>query len=175
MRLTPEQALEAQLIDRETYRGMVHAARGHGGRGRKPPSPARGNARGRRDQDVEDAAHPQRILFDACQQRFPGWVESGRLCSEYKGAVPGRRFVLDVAFPEYRLAEEVDGWQYHGKRKTDFQRDRLRDRALTRQGWRVLRYFYAEIVEDAAGLADEVAEVIALIESERDRKSGLNR
>lgn len=53
--------------------------------------------------------------------------------------VVGRRvLVLDMAWPEHRIALEVDGWSAHGTR-TQFDRDRERDLLATRAGWRVLR------------------------------------
>ena len=53
--------------------------------------------------------------------------------------VVGKRvLVLDMAWPEHRVALEVDGWSVHGTR-TQFDRDRERDLLATRAGWRVLR------------------------------------
>lgn len=53
--------------------------------------------------------------------------------------VVGRRvLILDMAWPEHRVALEVDGWSAHGTR-TQFDRDRQRDLLTTRVGWRVLR------------------------------------
>lgn len=52
--------------------------------------------------------------------------------------VSGRVLVLDMAWPEHRVAVEVDGWSAHGTR-TQFDRDRERDLLATRAGWRILR------------------------------------
>lgn len=59
---------------------------------------------------------------------------------EHSPGIPGRRFRIDIAFPQALLAVEVDGWQHHGKYKADFVRDRLRQNLLTLHGWRILRY-----------------------------------
>lgn len=56
----------------------------------------------------------------------------------YQLVVGGRVLVLDMAWPEHRVAVEVDGWSAHGTR-TQFDRDRERDLLATRAGWRVLR------------------------------------
>lgn len=45
---------------------------------------------------------------------------------------------IDLAYPEYKIAIEVDGWAFHQSR-TSFELDRARDNDLTEAGWRVLR------------------------------------
>ncbi|WP_198034221.1 endonuclease domain-containing protein [Acidihalobacter ferrooxydans] len=67
---------------------------------------------------------------------------------QYRGAVAGRRFVLDAAIVQALIAIEVDGWQHHGRFLSDFKRDREKDRALTLAGWRVLRFTAGEIRGD---------------------------
>lgn len=59
---------------------------------------------------------------------------------EFEGAVPGRKFRIDIAFPAHRLALESDGWAYHGRFLGDFVRDRERQNLLCIHGWRVLRF-----------------------------------
>lgn len=53
-------------------------------------------------------------------------------------SVGGRRGYVDLAYPEHRVAIEVDSWRYHGDR-TAFERDRIKGNALVLAGWRVLR------------------------------------
>lgn len=60
------------------------------------------------------------------------------------------RYRFDVAFVEARLAIECDGWQYHGKHKADFERDRKKDRLATMEGWRLLRFTAREIMQESA-------------------------
>jgi hypothetical protein len=105
-----------------------------------------------------DGDLPQEKLWRACVKRWPSWVSEGKLVWEYLGAVPGRRFRLDIAFPhkDHKLAVEVDGWEHHGKYLSDFKRDRARDRALVRNGWRVLRFYAEEIHSDPAALTKEI-------------------
>ncbi len=47
----------------------------------------------------------------------------------------GRRFRLDTAWPELRIAAEADGRRWHSTRR-EFERDLLRSRAITAAGWR---------------------------------------
>lgn len=46
---------------------------------------------------------------------------------------------LDIAWPRFRLAVELDGWQFHQGHGA-FVADRQRDVALTTHGWTVLRF-----------------------------------
>lgn len=93
---------------------------------------------------------PQAILARAVQRRWPQAV------SEMAGAVTGRRFRVDIGFPEARLVVEVDGWQHHGRFKSDFERDRRRQNLLVLHGWRVLRFAAGEIHRDVAGILETI-------------------
>jgi very-short-patch-repair endonuclease len=50
-----------------------------------------------------------------------------------------RRCRIDLAYPDFRVAIEVDGWDAHRSR-TAFDRDRARENDLVVAGWRVLRF-----------------------------------
>ena len=53
--------------------------------------------------------------------------------------VAGRRYRLDFAYPEVKLAIEVDGFDPHNTR-TAFDKDRARANDLVAAGWTVLRF-----------------------------------
>lgn len=76
---------------------------------------------------------------------------------EFTDSVPGRRFRLDIAFPEQMLAIEVDGHKSHGKHRAGFEKDREKQNLLTLNGWRVLRFSGREIRQN-------IEEVISTIE-----------
>lgn len=57
-------------------------------------------------------------------------------------------FVVDALWPTQRLVVELDGLGSHLTRHA-FQADRERDRALTRAGYKVLRYTYADLTRYA--------------------------
>lgn len=82
---------------------------------------------------------PHEILWAAIIQEFP-FAEK-----EKEGIVPGRGFRADIAFPDQKISVEVDGWEWHGKHKGDFIRDRHRQNLFVLQGWRVLRYTAGQI------------------------------
>lgn len=75
---------------------------------------------------------------------------------EHEGAVPGRKYRIDIAFPETRLAVEVDGWSFHGKHKGDFTRDRERQNLLTLNGWRILRFTAGQIRSNLSSCVEQI-------------------
>jgi very-short-patch-repair endonuclease len=52
--------------------------------------------------------------------------------------VAGERYVLDFAWPDLKIAVEVDGFRYHAN-PTSYEKDRHRDNALGELGWIVIR------------------------------------
>ncbi len=58
--------------------------------------------------------------------------------------VAGRPVEIDFAWPDRRLAVELDGHATHATRK-GFERDRERDRALQAAGWRVVRVTWRQL------------------------------
>lgn len=90
---------------------------------------------------------PQALLWETCQRQLGGYGP----VAEFKGAVPHRKFRLDIAFPDHRLAVEVDGWQHHGKHLADHRKDRERIRLLALNGWRLLPFTAGEVLKDPLG------------------------
>jgi very-short-patch-repair endonuclease len=96
--------------------------------------------------DSEKGSKPQRQLWnllhvdDVCSQF--SWE------SDFVGAVPGRKFELDIACKALKIGTEIDGWLWHGKRKQDFLRDREKDYLLMLEGWQVLRIQAGLIYKD---------------------------
>lgn len=73
----------------------------------------------------------------------------------------GRRFRLDVAYPEHRLFIEGDGFGVHGTR-TAFEDDRWRQNLLVVAGWRVLRFTWRQLVERPAEVARQIRVALGL-------------
>ncbi|WP_139228773.1 DUF559 domain-containing protein [Blastococcus tunisiensis] len=71
----------------------------------------------------------------------------------------GRAAELDAAWPEARVAVELDGAAFHGSREAR-ERDLRRDSALAALGWVVLRFSYARLVGDPAGCRREIVAVL---------------
>jgi very-short-patch-repair endonuclease len=68
------------------------------------------------------------------------------------------RFVarIDAAYPELKLAIEVDGYEHHSSPEA-FQRDRTRQNQLIALGWTVLRFTWADITKHPATVAATIA------------------
>jgi len=73
------------------------------------------------------------------QHRIVGWK------ANHEVRVAGRRYFIDIAFPQQMLAVEIDG-RFHEDDRDVFEEDRFRQNALVRAGWRVLRFTYAMLV-----------------------------
>lgn len=70
------------------------------------------------------------------------------------------RYRIDFAHPPTKVAIELDGYEHHSDRDT-FTSDRQRDRALQRDGWRVLHFSGREVHQNADACVHEVYAVIA--------------
>lgn len=62
--------------------------------------------------------------------------------------VAGETYAIDIAFPEIRLALEIDGYRYHRSAEA-FERDRHRQNALVNDGWIVLRITWSMLQSPA--------------------------
>lgn len=92
---------------------------------------------------------PQTILTAALIRR----LGKDAVQSEVVGLVPGRRYRADIVIPAARLVIEFDGFEYH-RSKSAFQEDRERQNAFVQHGWRVLRFFNKQVLNDLAGVVD---------------------
>lgn len=62
-------------------------------------------------------------------------------------------YEADFHWPEQRLIVETDGRAHHARRRA-FTRDRVRDAELLARGWPTLRFTYAQVIDEAAWVAD---------------------
>lgn len=71
------------------------------------------------------------------------------------------RFIarIDAAYPDRMLAIEVDGFSAHSSPDA-FQRDRTRQNRLVALGWTVLRFTWADVVQQPAMVATTVRETL---------------
>lgn len=78
--------------------------------------------------------------------------------ANYPVRIRGRTVVVDLAFPEPKVAIEVDGRAYHGSSR--FQYDRTRQNLLVTAGWTVLRFTWEDLTRRPD---DVVAQVRAVL------------
>jgi very-short-patch-repair endonuclease len=71
------------------------------------------------------------------------------------------RFVgrVDGAYPDRKLAIEVDGFEHHSSPEA-FQRDRTRQNRLVALGWTVLRFTWDDVVKRPAMVAKTIREAV---------------
>lgn len=69
-------------------------------------------------------------------------------------------YEVDAVWPACRLVVELDGWDAHGTRRS-FERDRLRDAALVRAGYRVVRFTWRRVLDDPAAVASTVRDLLS--------------
>lgn len=81
-----------------------------------------------------------------------------RSVGQYRLQLPAGHVWLDRCWPEAKLAVELDGAQHHTSPE-DRRKDLARDRALAAAGWVVLRFTYADVLRDPAGVRARVLEV----------------
>ena len=77
---------------------------------------------------------------------------------QYPIRLAGRRIELDRAWPEAKMAVELDGMKHHTSPE-DRERDLARDRELAAIGWVVLRFTYADVLRDPEGVRAKVLAV----------------
>ena len=99
--------------------------------------------------------HPTRVQR-VLQRRLPGYdagdsglemrfaraIVSGGLpepVQQHPVSIGNRRYRIDLAYPDRKVAIEIDGWEYHRSRSA-FDDDRSRANDLVVAGWNVLRF-----------------------------------
>lgn len=82
---------------------------------------------------------PAAVLYHRLVQSYGRFAEGGDVLHEVRLPFTGSRVRLDMALPKYRIAIEVDGWQYHGKYLESFKKDRAKQLLLAEYGWLVIR------------------------------------
>jgi hypothetical protein len=92
----------------------------------------------------------RRVVSAVTTAGITGWV-AGYEVRDASGLIA----VVDLAFPQSRLAVEIDGLAWHVTADR-FQRDRTRQNRLVNAGWTVLRFTWEDV-------ADRPEEVVASI------------
>ncbi|WP_099020647.1 type IV toxin-antitoxin system AbiEi family antitoxin domain-containing protein [Mycolicibacterium palauense] len=97
-------------------------------------------------------SHAERLLITLLRSAgITGWVANL--------AVGG--YLVDVGFPDLKVALEVDGWAFHSD-VADFQNDRTRQNTLSLLGWQVLRFTWWHLTERPDRVIAEIRRVISV-------------
>jgi Protein of unknown function (DUF559)/Transcriptional regulator, AbiEi antitoxin len=70
-------------------------------------------------------------------------------------------FVLDAFWPDQKLVVEVDGYEFHGDRRS-FESDRARDAKLVAAGYRVIRFTARQLRDEPFVVIGTLAAALAL-------------
>ena len=73
--------------------------------------------------------------------------------------MPAYGYVIDFAFPDRKVAVEIDGFSFH-RDAAAFQRDRTKRNLLTANGWTVLNFTWTDLVDRPAQVAADVRAVL---------------
>jgi very-short-patch-repair endonuclease len=79
-------------------------------------------------------------------------------------AVGFERWTIDFAFPDAKVAIEVDGWAYHSDVER-FRADRSKGNALVRAGWRLLRFTWHDLVNRPQYVVAEIRAAVLAAEA----------
>jgi very-short-patch-repair endonuclease len=96
-----------------------------------------------------DATDAERALWRELRQR--------QLGQRFRRQFPIPPYIVDLACIEARLIVEADGGQHNEPNV-----DRRRDEFLTTQGWRVLRFWNNDILQNRTGVLQIVAEALSV-------------
>lgn len=80
---------------------------------------------------------------------------------QHRVRAAGRTACIDLAYPDQRVAIELDGWAAHGGPDA-FVADRRRQNIVVLAGWNVLRFTWRDLTERPDGLAREVSTALLL-------------
>jgi very-short-patch-repair endonuclease len=118
-----------------TRNGLMRGLARHGRQGRRGIGALRGV--------LQDWSFGETVPDSVLEVRFSDLlVRRGLPEAVFHHEVNG--YVLDAAWPEYRVAAEVDGWDKYSV-KEQFQHQVRRDALLTALGWRVLHFTWLDV------------------------------
>lgn len=70
-------------------------------------------------------------------------------------------YSIDIAFPDQRVAIEIDGWAFHSDQEV-FQKDRSRQNWIALQGWQVLRFTWLDITQHPERVLAQIRAAISV-------------
>jgi hypothetical protein len=79
------------------------------------------------------------------ENEIMGFDSKFYLEKEYPVKLNNKVYVIDYFEPTYKIAIELDGFNYHEKNKSQIQKDKQRERNLVMNGFKVLRFTGSEI------------------------------
>ncbi|MGC1851409.1 MAG: DUF559 domain-containing protein [Solirubrobacterales bacterium] len=160
LRRLVERAAVLRMLDIPSIEGSMVGARRHGAPLLRTILNEWRTDGGKGDAASEDGAQPR--LRSDLEARLLALVAAARLprptCNRPIEA-SGKRLEVDFLWPTQRVVVETDGRQSHDN-PVAFERDRLRDRALQMDGYRVVRFTYAQISHEPEAVASAIRRLL---------------
>lgn len=107
---------------------------------------------------------PADRLYQAVVAQHGRFDEGGEVVHEMIAPFTGRKWALDMALPRYRIGIEMDGWEFHGKYKEGFQRDREKQNDFARYGWLLLRASNKQVRESLDNVLDALSACVSQVQ-----------
>jgi very-short-patch-repair endonuclease len=107
---------------------------------------------------LEAGALDQAPTRSELEDRFLAFLDAHRLPRPQVNAtirVGDTTIEADFLWPQARVIAELDGHAFHGHRQA-FEHDRLRDRRLQTEGWRVIRITWRQLHREPEALAADL-------------------
>jgi very-short-patch-repair endonuclease len=136
-----EEADRRRLIDTRPIHDLLGRANGHQGAGRLAKALAAYDP-----QATRTNSELERTFLALCRTKHLPPPALNTLIDGYE---------VDAVWPEHKLIVELDGYAYHRTRKA-FERDRKRDAALLRAGYRTLRVTALRLEAEPEAILAEV-------------------
>lgn len=105
---------------------------------------------------LRETARSLRADLTGAERRLWGCLRGRALGPKFRRQVPLGRYIVDFASFDARLVIEVDGGQHLEEEATDVARDAW----LRSRGFRVVRFWNDEVMENLDGVVEVLAEVI---------------
>jgi very-short-patch-repair endonuclease len=97
---------------------------------------------------------------DSAAERVIVKLLRGAGVTGWEVGVPFGPWTIDLAFPDAKVAVEVDGWAWHVD-VDRFRSDRHKGNALTRAGWTLLRFTWHDLVNRPSYVVAEIRAAMA--------------
>jgi very-short-patch-repair endonuclease len=101
-------------------------------------------------------------LESALEVRMMRLIRKHRLPApvpQYEISLRGRKMRFDFAYPDSKLAIEVDGYSFHST-TADWRSDRARQNLAVADGWNVLRYGWHDLDEKENEIASTLRDLL---------------
>ena len=109
---------------------------------------------------IDAARHAKELRREMTEAETKLWyyLRAHRFCGRsFRRPVPLGRYVVDFLCEDSRLVLEVDGGQHMERRQHDSERTEW----LCAQGYRVMRFWNNDVLENMPGVLDEIASALA--------------